>query len=104
LAQRPLALEGAHGLGLLRRLLGGELILGRSRLELFQLQLQLVEQPRRAFRARSVERPPQLLDLELEMGDQRFCVRQFRLRVGRFGDLRLRREPRRPLVSVENDS
>ena len=49
LAQRPLALEGAHGLGLLRRLLGGELILGRSRLELFQLQLQLVERkpPRR---------------------------------------------------------
>jgi hypothetical protein len=46
LAHRPLALERAHGLRLFGCLLGDELILGRGRLELLQLQFQLIEQPR----------------------------------------------------------
>ena len=97
LANRPLALERAHGLRLFGCLLGDELILGRGRLELLQLQFQLIEQPRRAFRARSIERPSQLLDLELQMGDQRLGARQLRLRIRCFGELRFRDQARRTL-------
>ena len=67
LARRPLALERFHRLCPRRRLLGGELILGRGRLELFELQFHLIEQPRRALRTGAIELAAQLLDLELEM-------------------------------------
>lgn len=77
----------SHRLRLLGRLLGGEFILGRSRLELFKLQLKLVEQSRRP---RAIKRPPQLLDLELEVGDQRFSARLLRLGTGRFSKLGFR--------------
>ena len=50
---------------------GGELIFRRVGLCLLELKLQLVEQPRRALGARSVNRAPQIFDLEIEMRDQR---------------------------------
>src|SRR3546814_8112707 len=72
-------------------LLGSEFVLRRGRRELLQLQLQLVEQPCLAFGVRPVERASELLDLELEMGDQRRAAGQVRLRIGRLG---LRRQAR----------
>jgi hypothetical protein len=75
LARRAPALEGPHrGLRLRRGALGGELVLGGG-LELLQLQLELVEQPRLALGGRAVEGTPELLDLELLRGDQRLGVR-----------------------------
>ena len=47
---------------LCRRSFRRKLVFGRGRLELFQLEFHLIEQPRLAFRARAVERAPQLLD------------------------------------------
>jgi len=74
---------------------GGELIFGRVGLCLLELKLQLVEQPRRALGARSVNRAPQLFDLKIEMRDQRATLRQFS--DGRDGARLLRRSfgPRR---------
>ena len=51
LARRPLAREGRDRRRLGRGRLGGELVLGRRRLQLFELQLQLVEQARRCARS-----------------------------------------------------
>ena len=45
---------------------GGELIFRRAGLCLLELKLQLVEQPRRALGARSVNRAPQLFDLKID--------------------------------------
>ena len=45
-------------------------------------EFHLIEKPRLALRARAVERALQLLDLKLEMRDQRLSVRQVR-RAGR---------------------
>ena len=84
-ARRPLALEGLDGLRPRRRLLGRQLIFGRRRLQLFELKLHLLQQPRLALRAAAVKLAAQLLDLELEMADQRFRARQVRLGVGRLG-------------------
>ena len=67
-AGRPLALERLHGLCPRRRLLGRQFILGRSRFQLFELKLHLLQQPRLTLRARAVKCPPQLLDLELGGG------------------------------------
>ena len=60
-------------------------VLARRRLELLQLKLHLVEEPRLALRAGAVELAPQLLDGELQMRDEGFAARQIRLRVGRLG-------------------
>ena len=48
-------------------------------------KLHLLQQPRLALRAGAVELAPQLLDLELEMRDQRFGARKIRLGIGRLG-------------------
>ena len=93
LARRPLALERLDRLRLRRRLLGRQFVLGRGRLQLFELQLHLLQQPRLALRAAAVKLAPQLLDLQLEMGDQRFGAGQVRLGIGRFG---LGDSPQRP--------
>ena len=71
LARRALALERLHRLRLRRRLLRRQLVLGRGGLELLQLQFHLLQEPRLALRAAAVECAPQLLDLQLEMRDQR---------------------------------
>ena len=85
LARWPPALERADRLRLGRRLLGRQFVLGRGCLQVFQLQLHLLEQPRLALRAAAIKLAPQLLDLELEMGDQRFVAGQIRLSIGRLG-------------------
>ena len=74
-----------YGLCPRRRLLGRQFILGRRRFQLFELKLHLLQQPRLALRAGAVKLAPQLLDLELEMADERFRARQVRLSIGRFG-------------------
>ena len=79
LARRVPALEGPHRrVRLCRGALGSEFVLGSGGLELLELQLELVEQPRLALGARAVEGTPELLDLELLRGYQRLGVRQHR--------------------------
>src|ERR1700735_4983570 len=74
--RRPLAREGSdRGGGL--RVFGGEFACGGARLRSLERKLQLVEQPRRAFGARPVNRPPQFFDLKIEMCNQRATLRQF---------------------------
>ncbi|MGY3470335.1 hypothetical protein ACVW0I_007206 [Bradyrhizobium sp. LM6.11] len=82
LAHRPLAHEGADVLRLRRCGLRGKLILARRGDEFFELQFQLLDQPRRALRALPVQFAFELLDPQLEMRDQRRVVRQLRLRAG----------------------
>ena len=62
LAHRPLAREGAHGLGFRRRGLSGKLVLARRGDEFFELQFQLLDQPRRALGALPVQFALELLD------------------------------------------
>jgi hypothetical protein len=85
LARRPPALERFDRLCPGRRILGRQFVLGRCRLQIFELKLHLIQQPRRALRARPVELTPQFLDRQLEMGDQGFAAGKIRLRIGRFG-------------------
>jgi hypothetical protein len=82
---RALAGEGGDRGGLGRSHLGGQLILRRRRLELFQLQLQLIEQTGGPLGPRTVPIPVKLLDLELEMDDQRLMIRQLSPRGGGLG-------------------
>jgi hypothetical protein len=82
-ARRPLALERAYRLCDGRRLLGRQFVLSRSRLQIFELELHLIQQPRHALRARPVKLTPQFLDRQLEMDDQRFRVRVHGLGAGR---------------------
>ena len=77
----PPALERLYALRPRRRLLGRQLILGRRRLQLFELKLHLLQQPRLALRASAVKLPLQLLDLQLVVGDQ--CG--FRTGIGELG-------------------
>ena len=49
------------------------------------VSLHLLQQARLALRAGAVKLAPQLLDLELEMTDERFRARQVRLGVGSLG-------------------
>jgi hypothetical protein len=90
LRRGPLALEGLHRRGRA----GGclfrcELVLGGTGLQLLELQFQLVQKPGLALRAAAIERAPQLLDLQLQMGDQRIGIAVHRQRSRGF-NLRLR--------------
>ena len=60
----------------------GKLILARRGDEFFELQFQLLDQPRRALGALPVQFAFELLDPQLEMRDQRLVVRQLRPRTG----------------------
>ena len=62
LARRALAAEGRHIRGLGHRHLGRDLVFGRRTLQLLELQLDLIEKARRAFRARTIELARQFLD------------------------------------------
>ena len=68
----------AREAGNVRRLgggaLGGDLVLGGGRLQLFELQLHLIEKARRALRARSVDLPLELGDLQVLARDRRRVV------------------------------
>ena len=78
--REPLDLRGLRRL--LRRLLRRQLVLRRARLELVELEFELVEQTLLALRARAEELPPQLLDRQLQEGDLGFRVRHLRRRDG----------------------
>lgn len=80
--------EARHGGGpqnLGRGGFGGQFILGSRRLQLLELQLHLVQQASRALRARAEAVPVELLDLQLEMHDQRPIAGLLRNRDGGFG-------------------
>src|SRR5271170_4981464 len=83
--RRPPALERFDRLCPPRRLFGRQFVLGRCCLQIFELKLHLIQQPRRPLRTRPVELTPQFLDRQLEMGDQGFAAGKIRLRIGRFG-------------------
>jgi hypothetical protein len=53
-----------------RRLFGGQFVLARRGLQFLELQLQLIEQPRRPLRTRAEALTVQLQDLQLQMRDQ----------------------------------
>lgn len=92
LADQPPAREGPNRLRLLGRFLGRQLVLGCRRFRLHQLQLKLIGQPLLALRALAVKLAPQLLDLQLQMSDQRFITGPICHGVGRLGSgLRRRR-------------
>ena len=96
LARGTLAGEGRHRCGLGHRHLGGDLVHGGRTLHLLKPQLDLIQNPRCAFRARAIELARQLLDPQLLVGNQSLIIgglgsghRQFRFRVRRpacFGD------------------
>jgi hypothetical protein len=101
LACGALAGKGSHRRSFGHRHLGGDLVLGGRTLQLLEPQLDLVEKPRRAFRARAIDLAPQLLDLQLLVGDQsliigglgsRHCEFSFSVkRPGRFHNARIAR-------------
>ena len=64
------------------RLFGRQFVLGRARLKLVELELQLVEKPLLALRTLAVKRATELLDHQLQGGDLRFGIRHLRRRVG----------------------
>ena len=74
LARGALACERRHRRGLRHRLLGGDLVLGGCALQLLELQLDLIEKPRRPLRPGAIELAGQLLDLQLLMRNQRLIV------------------------------
>jgi hypothetical protein len=84
LARRPPAGEGCHTGGLRCRPLCRQLVLGRRGLKVFQLQLELIEQAGTVLRALTELRPLQLLDLQLQMGDQCMVVARSGPQRGRF--------------------
>jgi hypothetical protein len=105
LACRTLAGEGRHIGGLGHRTLGGNLVLGRRALELFERQFHLIEQPHRAFRVLAVELSRQLCDLQLLVSDQgpvigglRLGYRQFRFDPGCPGALGKQRHLQRVYI------
>ena len=97
LARRALAGEGRHRRGLGHRHLGRDLVFGRRALQFLELQLNLIEKARRAFRARTIEFARQFLDPQLLVSYQRLIIRglgsghrEFRFGVcgpGRFDDV-----------------
>ena len=97
LARRALAGEGRHRRGRGHRHLGRDLVFGRRTLQFLELQLDLIEKARRAFRARTIELARQLLDPQLLVSYQSLIIRglgsrhrEFRFGVcgpGRFDDV-----------------
>ena len=74
LARGPLAGERRHLRGLGDSHLGGDLVFGGRTFQLLELQLDLIQKPRRAFRARPIKLARQLLDPKLLMGDQGLII------------------------------
>lgn len=71
LSRGALAIEGSHARGLVRCHLGGEVVLAGGGFQLFELQLELIEQATTALGARAMLLALEFGDLELEMRDQR---------------------------------
>ena len=87
-SRRPLAGERRHLRGLGHRHLGGDLILGGRGLQFRELQLELIQKPRGAFRARTIALTVQLLDLQFLMSNQRLIVGALRAGRGNLGACR----------------
>ena len=85
LAYRLPAGERLDRRGLRGGLFGSQLVLARRRLQLFQLQFQLVQQQHPAFGAHAVEGAAQLLDLQLQIGDEGLIAGGFRFGLGGIG-------------------
>ena len=68
---RPLAFERGDRGGLRCRFLGDQIVFGSVGLELFELELHLIEQASAALGAGAILLALQLGDLQLEVGDQR---------------------------------
>ena len=81
----PLTLEGGDRGGLGCRFLGDEVVLGSIGLELFELELHLIEQAAASFGAGAILFAPQLGDLQLEVGDQRLDGALAGMGVGQLG-------------------
>ncbi len=111
LARRALAGEGCHRRGLCHRQLGRDLVLGGRTLQFLELQFDLIEKARRAFRARTIDLARQLLDPQLLVGDQGLIIRglgprhrEFRFGVSGprgFDDVPVARRSQRRLQRVE---
>ena len=85
-ANWPLTLEGFYGSSFSgARLAPPPARPPSPRPRLLELQFHLIQQPRRAFRALAVNLATELLDFELEIGDQRFMAGTIRLRFGGLG-------------------
>ena len=89
LARRTIAGEGRHRRGLGHRSLGGDLVGGGRTLQLLEAQLDLIHQPRAAFRTRAIKLARQLRDVQFLVRDQGLVVgglgpghREFRFDVG----------------------
>jgi len=78
-------LERRHLRRLLRGFLGPDRILARRRLQLLELQFELVDQPGGAFGAAAIHLALEPGDLELQPGDHRLRGRDDGLRPGQFG-------------------
>jgi hypothetical protein len=78
-----------HGGGCIRGLgrghFGGKFVLGRRGLQFLQRQFQLMQKPRGALRARAITVAVQLLDLQLQMSDQRLVIGLLSTRRGGLG-------------------
>ena len=94
LAGGALAGEGGDRRGLRGSALGGDLVLGGGRFQLFELQLHLIEQARRALRARPVE-------LTLELGDLQLLARDGRRVVGLLARASATSAPQRSAASSQ---
>lgn len=84
LARWPLRVNAATAV-MLAAACSAELVLAGRRFQLFELELQLVQQARLALGARAVEFVPELLDFQIQAGDQRLGVRRHPPGPGRFG-------------------
>jgi len=78
LALGPLARKPTHSRRLGDSPFGRKFIFSRVRFQLFERQCQLVDQPRRALRPRTVDMTLQLGDLQLLVRDQRAVLRGLR--------------------------
>lgn len=78
LARGAFAGKGRHAGGLGGCLFGGQLVLTGAGLQLLQFQLQLIQQPRLAFRPLTIEFPLEILDQQFQGGDLGLIVGAFR--------------------------
>ena len=82
LLRRLLAFESGDARRLGGGHLGGKIIFAGAGFELFELQLELIEQPSAALGMRTEPLAVQLGDLQLEVGDQRLVGRSLGTGVG----------------------